>query len=139
MQSILLIDDHDDFRSIMSTILIEAGYQVFEANCPDQAFQTLQEEHPDLIICDLHMPFTQDDRMQEFQYSYEVGVKTVEELQWALPDVPVLIASAAVPNDIQRMTAHLKSVMTISKPIQPRRLVAMVELLTAPKDQLVLH
>ena len=139
MQSILLIDDHDDFRSIMSTILLGANYDVWEANCPDQAFQMLQHEQPHLIICDLHMPFTTGGRMEDFQYSYEVGLKTVEELRWALPDVPLVIASAAVPNDLQAITSHLNSVITISKPIQPRKLLMTVDLLLQPKMDMVLH
>lgn len=139
MPSVLLIDDNEDFRAITGTILIEAGYYVHEASCPDQAFQMMQEEQPDLIICDLHMPFTNDDRMHDFQYSYEVGIKTIEELQWALPEVPLLVTSAAVPADIKRMTAHLKSVMTMTKPVSPKKLVTMVELLLSPKDELVVH
>lgn len=140
MHSILLIDDHDDFRTIMSEILRGAQYDVWEATCPDQAFQMLAHEQPDLIICDLHMPFVNDERMQEYQYSYEVGIKTIEELQWAIPEIPILIASAAVPSDIQRITSHLKSVVTMTKPIQPKRLLATVELLMQPQGEpLLLH
>ena len=139
MQSILLIDDHDDFRTIMGEILRGAEYDVWEATCPDQAFQMLAHEQPDLIICDLHMPFVDDERMRQYQYSYEVGVKTIEEFQWAIPHVPILIASAAVPNDIQKITSHLKSVTTMTKPIQPRKLLATVDLLMRTSGETLVH
>jgi CheY-like chemotaxis protein len=139
MQSILLIDDHEDFRSIMATILSGANYDVWQASCPEKAFQLLDHEQPHLIICDLHMPFTDNEEMHDFQYSYEVGLKTVEELRWALPEVPLMITSAAIPTDLKKATAHLNSVIAMSKPINPKKLLVTVELLLQPNNEMVLH
>jgi CheY-like chemotaxis protein len=139
MKSLLLIDDHEDFRAIMSTILRDAGYEVWEASCPENAFQILDHELPHLIICDLHMPFTTGADMHDFQYSYSVGVRTIEELQWAIPQVPILVTSAAVPTDIKRFTAHLPSVVSLSKPVNARTLLGTVEFLLQGADERVVH
>lgn len=139
MKSVLLIDDHEEFRSIVATILRDAQYDVWEASCPDNAFQILDHELPDLIICDLHMPFTMGSDIHNYEYSYQVGVRTIEELQWALPKTPILVMSAAVPADVKRFTSHLSSVVTLPKPVQSRTLLATVEFVMNDRAELTLH
>jgi CheY-like chemotaxis protein len=139
MKSVLLIDDHEEFRLIVATILRDAQYDVWEASCPENAFQILDHELPNLIICDLHMPFTTSTEMQNYEYSYHVGVRTIEELQWALPETPIVVMSAAVPADVRQYTAHLPSVVTLPKPVQSKTLLATIEFVLNRQSDVTLH
>jgi len=56
MKSILVIDDNDDVRSIVTTILRNFGFDVREAAGGDAAIQMVLAEKPDLIISDVRMP-----------------------------------------------------------------------------------
>ncbi len=55
---ILVVDDDPSLRRVMKLQLEEAGYQVSLAQDGDQAWSTLREVEPQLVITDLHMPTT---------------------------------------------------------------------------------
>ena len=56
MKSILVIDDNDDVRSIVTDVLRNFGFAVREAASGDSAIQMVLAEKPDLIISDVRMP-----------------------------------------------------------------------------------
>jgi len=56
MKSILVIDDNDDVRTIVTTVLRNFGFAVREATSGDAAIEMVLAEKPDLIISDLRMP-----------------------------------------------------------------------------------
>ena len=53
---ILLVDDDDDFRSVLRRILVRAGHQVTEARDGLDALARLRLQPVDLLITDLIMP-----------------------------------------------------------------------------------
>ena len=98
-----------------------------EASCPEQAFNILSGEQVDLIICDLQMPFVEGPRRVEFEESHIVGVRTIKELVWVFPDLPIIALSAAPSSDLSRYAAELNPVPLAAKPITAARLMAMIE------------
>jgi DNA-binding NarL/FixJ family response regulator len=54
--SILLVDDDDNFVSLMTVYLSYQGYDVASAGNGAQAIDVLNTVHPDLIISDVMMP-----------------------------------------------------------------------------------
>jgi DNA-binding response OmpR family regulator/anti-sigma regulatory factor (Ser/Thr protein kinase) len=56
MTKILVIEDENDIREIISEILCAENYSVIEAEDGDIGVQLAQEELPDLVICDVMMP-----------------------------------------------------------------------------------
>jgi CheY-like chemotaxis protein len=54
--SILLVDDHQAFRSKLKEMFDECGYQIVEASNGQEAIEAASTECPDLIIMDLNMP-----------------------------------------------------------------------------------
>ncbi len=126
-RSILVIDDNDDFREIIECILLDAEYCVRAVRCPDEAYQVLHEESFDLIICDLNMPFTLGEHRDEYPFSFEVGVKTIQELGWVFPTRPIIAVSAAAPSDIEKLRVDLGDLPVLSKPCAPSELLALVE------------
>ena len=127
MKTILLIDDNQSFREIMTTVLLAADYDVLEAACPDDAFQLLEKEQVDLILCDLHMPFTMGPRYAEFEHSYNVGVKTIQELSVVYPRLPIIAMTSTDPSDLSKITRTLENIPTFTKPNTTNELLAIVE------------
>jgi CheY-like chemotaxis protein len=55
-QTVLIADDKDAGRELLRTVLESCDYRVIEAEDGDEALWQARENHPDLIILDLHMP-----------------------------------------------------------------------------------
>ena len=55
-QSILVVDDDDDFREALGEVLSEAGYPVEQAGDGEAALRRIAAEKPGLVLLDLKMP-----------------------------------------------------------------------------------
>jgi CheY-like chemotaxis protein len=53
---ILIVDDEQDIRTYLSTLLGDQGYETVQANNGEEAMQRLQAGPPDLITLDISMP-----------------------------------------------------------------------------------
>lgn len=53
---VMLVDDNDEFRTVMTLALESFGYAVMAVPDGKTALDLLQRERPDVIISDLHMP-----------------------------------------------------------------------------------
>ncbi len=56
MQTILVIDDTEDVRSLVAAVLTSYGFSVLEAPNGKLGVQMMAEQKPDLVICDINMP-----------------------------------------------------------------------------------
>ena len=56
MLKILIVDDEDDIRQILTYNLQKEGYETFEAPSGELALKVANEVHPDLILLDVMMP-----------------------------------------------------------------------------------
>jgi CheY-like chemotaxis protein len=80
MTSILLVDDDDEFRSMLVESIRRAGYEVTEARDGREGIH-LYRDHPcDLIITDLIMPEKE-------------GLETIQELRRDHPGVKIIAIS----------------------------------------------
>jgi len=55
-QSILVVDDDDDFREALCEVLTEAGYPVDQAGNGELALKRVAAEKPGVVLLDLKMP-----------------------------------------------------------------------------------
>lgn len=78
---VLVVDDDDDVRTIICTILIEAGYNVYEACDGLEAVDALKRRRYDALLTDYHMP-----KMD--------GLELLDLTQAMWPDLPVILASS---------------------------------------------
>ena len=53
---ILIVEDHPTMRGAMRMVLEEGGYRIAEAADGPGALGLVQEDPPDLVFLDLHMP-----------------------------------------------------------------------------------
>jgi CheY-like chemotaxis protein len=126
MKTVLLIDDNEDYRETARHVLEDEGLEVHAVDCPDSAFTLLETiGQPDLIMCDLFMPFTTGDDSAEYETSVRVGVKTVQELAWVYPETPVVALTAMENIDIAGVRKDIAPIPAYQK---PQRLSEMVEL-----------
>lgn len=56
MDTILIIDDEDDIREILSYNLKKEGYQVFQASTGREGIEVAIAQIPDLVLLDVMMP-----------------------------------------------------------------------------------
>ena len=56
MRRILIVDDEPNFRHVMATVLLDAGYSVETAADGHIALEIIDVAPPDLIITDVMMP-----------------------------------------------------------------------------------
>lgn len=127
VRTVLIIDDNADFRQTISDILVDQEFDIWEASCPEDAFKILTKEKVDLILCDLNMPFTNDERAKEFIRGNRVGIDTMRELGWVFPDTPIICLSAATPQEVEEAARHLGDLPVLPKPIAPKELLAHIE------------
>ncbi len=53
---IMVVDDEESVRMVVSFSLEKAGYRVIDADCGDEALTSVVDNPPDLILLDLMMP-----------------------------------------------------------------------------------
>lgn len=53
---VLVIDDHDDSRTIMRIVLEQAGFRVIEASDGSRGYETAMAEQPLVVLLDLVLP-----------------------------------------------------------------------------------
>jgi len=116
MKTVLVIDNNREYREAFCDVLEGQGIDVVASDCPDAAYQKLfGMDAPDLIVGDLHMPFTTGPTRDEYKTSYEVGVKTLRELAWVFPDTPVIALTALEELDIERVKKLLSPIPAYKK------------------------
>jgi CheY-like chemotaxis protein len=74
-QKILIIDDDEDFRISIRTLLESHNYQVSEADSGKQGLKKIKAEKPDLLVLDIMMETIDEgyllNQLIKFQKEYE--------------------------------------------------------------------
>ena len=79
--AILVVDDDEDLREFLATLLAGEGYTVFSATDEEQALALFRVNEVDVVIVDLLMPSVN-------------GVTLLKEMKRHRPDVRSIIYSA---------------------------------------------
>lgn len=113
---LLLIDDDPNLILLVQDYLEFQGYQVTTVDNGKEALERLEEEIPDLIICDIMMP-------EMDGYELVERIREDSRISW----IPVIFLSAkGQPNDRVKGLNTGADVYLI-KPFEPEELVAQVE------------
>ncbi len=125
MSRILIVDDEEQVRNMLSTCLTRAGYEVVEAIDGEEALQHYSANAIDLIILDLLMPGKE-------------GLETLMALRCD-PERPRIIAisggARAVGADFLPAARKLGADLTLKKPFHNQELLdAIASLLAQARD-----
>ena len=117
MPRILVVEDDEAIRGLVSEVLRDDGYDVSEASNGIEALEAVSARRPDLIVLDLMMPVMD-------------GWTFVEECRRSrrCEQVPIVVTSAA--HDLPRTAERLRSLgvrTCLSKPFDVDGLLALVQ------------
>lgn len=117
MTQILVVEDDESIRGLVSEVLRDDGYQVREARNGLEALTQISNGLPDLIVLDLMMPVMDGWQFVE-QCRHRPGCA----------DVPIVVTSAShdLPNTAERLRA-LGVRTCLAKPFDVDGLLALVE------------
>jgi len=80
---ILVVDDEESIRELLSIYLVGASYSVTAVASLDAALDAVRQEPPDLIISDLQLEGAD-------------GLQTIARLRNAVPDTPVILLTGVL-------------------------------------------
>ncbi len=117
---VLLIDDNEDFRSILSIALEAEGFEVETAANGQNAAETLKSRPASVVITDIFMPGKE-------------GIETISELKKQFPGVHIIAMSgrpSATDFDPLLIAEELGAEKTLRKPFAIDELIGAVRGLT---------
>ena len=114
IRTILVVDDDPDVCDAVSSYLSEDEYRIVTASRWTEAIATLQEDRPDAVLLDLHLPTVQGEALLEF----------IRETDRNLPIV--ILSAEAKPGEMTRL-GELGASGFIRKPFETDDLLVVLE------------
>jgi two-component system response regulator GlrR len=114
MAKILILDAEPVVRSVVSTILRDAGYVLQEAETIQDALDRLEKFHPDLLLTNVYLPGI-------------TGHDAMKLLRANSPDVPVLMVSGLPDSEVISHWASQSGFDVFPKPFTANALLKKVE------------
>lgn len=115
LETILLVDDEDYIRELVSAILTIEGYHILEADSGPQALK-VSDEYPERI----HLLLT------DVVMSPMSGSELVSQLVPRRPDVRILYISGFPDDAVVQYGIHKSQVSFLAKPFTPKLLVQKI-------------
>lgn len=120
---ILVVEDNDENRDIFRTILEYGGFTVSVAEDGEEGLRAIRERRPDLVILDIGLP-----RMDGWEL-----LRRLRAAGNGVRETPVMVVTADTSADGEERADRLGCVGFLTKPVEPRRLLAHVrEVLSGP-------
>jgi PAS domain S-box-containing protein len=114
---ILVVDDEEDGRALVTTVLEKCGAQVTAVNSAPAALQALSEIRADILISDIGMP-------DEDGYSLIKKIRALSAEQGGQIPAAALTAYARVEDRMRVLRSGFQ--IHLPKPVEPAELVAVV-------------
>jgi CheY-like chemotaxis protein len=112
-RTILVVEDHDDARELISAVLQNAGARVIASSSTADALGQVTATRPDVLVADLGLPG-------------EDGYVLLTRFRARYPDVPAIALTAyARSTDRDRVLAHGFQYHVV-KPMDPNELVETI-------------
>ena len=113
--TVLVIEDYEDTRQLISSILRKEGYRVIEAEDGLEGFLKATAGHPDLVITDLALPEMD-------------GVETARRIHQTpkLARTPIFVVSALLTKEVEAEVRAAGCVAVFSKPFEVAELLGHV-------------
>jgi DNA-binding response OmpR family regulator len=121
---VLVVDDEPLIRQLYAEVLRELGYDVNEAEDGRAAWKALQTVRYDLLITDSQMPNM-------------TGVELIKRVHEARIEVPVIMATATLPDDDFKNSPWLKPNATLLKPFAMKEFSEALKTVLRPVSERV--
>jgi CheY-like chemotaxis protein len=123
-KKILIVDDEEDIRTYLSTLLGDQGFETLLAKDGEEAWKQVEANSPDLISLDISMP-------------QKSGIKFYREMKaddrWK--KIPIIIVTG-VSEDMRKFLSSRHQVPPpegyLTKPINPEEILSLIGRLTSP-------
>lgn len=113
---ILVVDDEDDTRDLILTVLKRCGAEVRGSESAAEALRAFKEWSPDLLVCDIGLPV-------EDGFSLLKKVRALDQQSGQIP--AVALTAYASPEDRDRvLSAGFQ--MHVAKPVEPEELLTII-------------
>lgn len=112
---ILVVDDEQDIRDLVSGVMEDEGFQTRTAANSDQAMAALAERRPSLILLDVWLVGSRLD-----------GLELLDEIKRHDPSIPVLVISGHGNLDTAVAAIRRGATDFIEKPFEAERLLYLV-------------
>jgi len=109
---VLVVDDHEDVRQVISDRLEQVGFAVVQASVALRALAEMRQRHFDVVVTDCHMPYLN-------------GLDFLRQCQLAWPETRVIMMSGALEKANELAVAR-GAFGWLQKPFDTDRLVALV-------------
>jgi two-component system alkaline phosphatase synthesis response regulator PhoP len=114
-KTILVCDDESHILNVVSLKLRNAGFRVLTADDGQEGLEVAQQEHPDLIITDYHMP-----RLSGLELCRRL------KMDEATANIPAIMLTARGYHLEPHDTTESGIRRMLSKPFSPRQLLVTV-------------
>ncbi len=114
---ILLVEDHHDTRDFLQLILQQSGAHVTAVASVHEALESLEQVNPQVLVSDIGMPI-------EDGYKLIRKIRDRETCQGQ--HIPAIALTAYVREEDQSKALEAGFEMHVSKPVEPKELVAAV-------------
>lgn len=106
---VVLIDDEEDIRDVMTIALKDAGYQVRSAPDGKEGIRLCEAMDPQIVITDIRMPVMN-------------GIQVLESVKKLNPDIEVIVFTAFGEMDMAIQALQLDASDFITKPVNDEEL-----------------
>ena len=122
LRRILVVEDDEDVRRLSTEALMRHGYQVDAAEDGAVAWDALQSNSYDLLVTDNAMPKV-------------TGIELLQKLRAAGMELPVIMATAAPPDEEFVRHPGLQPVATLRHPYTVAKLLSTVKIILCALDR----
>lgn len=112
IRKVLIIDDEHDILEMLGLRLMSEGFDVTSAYDGLRGVESVKKDKPDAIILDLIMPVMD---------GWEVCEKLKSDE--STKDIPIILATAAVSNDLEEKANRVGIVRVLKKPFDEKELI----------------
>jgi len=103
-RSILLVDDEQDIREVLSISLADLGYKVYDAQNGREAIRIFKEVNPPIVLTDIKMPGID-------------GIELLQEIKRSNPDTEVIMITGHGDMELAIKSLQYEATDFITKPI----------------------
>jgi two-component system cell cycle response regulator DivK len=112
---VLAVEDQEDNMQILRDAIVNAGYEIIEAENGEQALALAAKHRPDLILMDIQIPIID---------GYEATRRIKADP--ALRSIPIIAVTSHALDDGERKARAAGCDDFVAKPYSPRQLLAKI-------------